>query len=35
MEQMGLLPGLLLTSQARSFARSTFEAIEKRLKELA
>ncbi len=35
MEQMGVLRGLLLTGQARSFARSTFEAIEKRLKELA
>ncbi len=34
-EDVGVLPGLLLTRQARSFARSTFESIEKRLKELA
>jgi carbon monoxide dehydrogenase subunit G len=34
-EEMGLLPRTLFSGQARSFARSTFEAIEKRLKELA
>jgi len=34
-DKMGFLPGLLLKGQARSFARSTFEAIDERLKELA
>ncbi len=34
-ENMGPLPRLLLLGQARHFANSTFEAIEKRLKELA
>ena len=34
-ENMGFLPRLLLLGEARRFARSTFEAIEKRLKELA
>jgi len=34
-ENMGFLPRLFLFGQAQSFARSTFEAIEKRLKELA
>lgn len=34
-EGMGFLQRALLTGQARSFARQTFEAIEKRLKELA
>jgi len=32
---LGFLPRLFLLGQARSFANSTFEAIEKRLKELA
>jgi hypothetical protein len=32
---MGWLPRLFLSGQARQFAESTFEAIEKRLKELA
>jgi carbon monoxide dehydrogenase subunit G len=34
-ENMGFLPRVFLSGQARSFARETFEAIEKRLKELA
>jgi len=34
-ENMGFLPRVMLLGQARRFARSTFEAIEKRLKELA
>ncbi|HYB21743.1 MAG TPA: hypothetical protein VEH09_12480 [Thermodesulfobacteriota bacterium] len=34
-ENLGFLPRFLLAGQARSFANSTFEAIEKRLKELA
>jgi carbon monoxide dehydrogenase subunit G len=34
-EEIGFLPGLLVKGQARRFARSTFEAIEKRLKQLA
>ena len=34
-DEIGFLPGLLLKGQARSFARSTFEAIDKRLQELA
>lgn len=34
-EGMGVLQRVFLTGQARSFARQTFEAIEKRLKELA
>ncbi|KPK85435.1 MAG: hypothetical protein AMJ94_19110 [Deltaproteobacteria bacterium SM23_61] len=34
-EGMGFLQRTLLMGQARSFARQTFEAIEKRLKELA
>ncbi len=34
-DEIGFLPGLLLKGQARSFARFTFEAIDKRLKELA
>jgi carbon monoxide dehydrogenase subunit G len=34
-EGMGFLQRALLMGQARSFARQTFEAIEKRLKELA
>jgi carbon monoxide dehydrogenase subunit G len=34
-ENMGWLPRLFLSGQARQFAESTFEAIEKRLKELA
>ena len=34
-ENMGFLPRLLLLGEARRFARSTFEAIEKRLKDLA
>lgn len=34
-ENIGLLPRLLLLGEARRFARSTFEAIEKRLQELA
>ncbi len=34
-DEIGFLAGLLVKGQARSFARSTFEAIEKRLKELA
>ena len=34
-EEIGFLPSLLFKGQARSFAGSTFEAIEKRLKELA
>ena len=33
-DEMGFLPRTLFSGQARSFARSTFEAIEKRLKEL-
>jgi carbon monoxide dehydrogenase subunit G len=35
LEEMGFLPRTLFSGQARSFARTTFEAIEKRLKELA
>ena len=35
LEEMGGLPRALFSGQARSFARTTFEAIEKRLKELA
>ena len=35
MEDMGFLQRIFLTGQARGFARETFEAIEKRLKELA
>jgi carbon monoxide dehydrogenase subunit G len=35
MEDMGFLQRFFLTGQARGFARETFEAIEKRLKELA
>ncbi len=35
LEEMGFLPRTLFSGQARSFAQSTFEAIEKRLKELA
>ncbi len=35
LEEMGLVPRTLFAGQARAFARSTFEAIEKRLKELA
>jgi carbon monoxide dehydrogenase subunit G len=34
-ENPGFLPRLFLIGRARSFARSTFEAIEKRLKEWA
>jgi carbon monoxide dehydrogenase subunit G len=34
LEEMGVLPRTLISGQARTFARSTFEAIEKRLKEL-
>jgi hypothetical protein len=34
-EDMGFLQRVFLTGQARNFARETFEAIEKRLKELA
>jgi carbon monoxide dehydrogenase subunit G len=34
LEEMGFLPRTLFSGQARGFARSTFEAIEKRLKEL-
>ena len=34
LEEMGFLPRTLFSGQARAFARSTFEAIEKRLKEL-
>jgi len=34
-EDMGFLQRVFLTGQARGFARQTFEAIEKRLKELA
>jgi len=34
-ENLGFLPRLFLIGQAQSFANSTFEAIEKRLKELA
>jgi carbon monoxide dehydrogenase subunit G len=34
-ENLAFLPRLFLLGQARRFARSTFEAIEKRLKELA
>jgi carbon monoxide dehydrogenase subunit G len=34
-QDMAFLPRLFLLGQARSFAHSTFEAIEKRLKELA
>jgi hypothetical protein len=34
-EGMGFLQRVCLTGQARSFARETFAAIEKRLKELA
>ncbi len=34
-DEIGFLAGLLVKGQARSFARSTFEAIERRLKELA
>jgi len=34
-ENLGFLPRLFLVGQAQSFANSTFEAIEKRLKELA
>jgi len=35
MEDMGFLQRIFLTGQARGFARETFEAIERRLKELA
>ena len=35
MEDPGFLPRLFLLGQARRFARSTFEAIEKRLQDLA
>ena len=35
MENMGFSQRVFLTGQARVFARETFEAIEKRLKELA
>jgi carbon monoxide dehydrogenase subunit G len=35
MEDMGFLQRVFLAGQARGFARETFEAIEKRLKELA
>jgi len=34
-ENMGFLLRVVLSGQARSFARETFDAIEKRLKELA
>jgi hypothetical protein len=34
-EDMGFLQRVFLSGQARSFAGDTFEAIEKRLKELA
>ena len=34
-QDLAFLPRLFLLGQARSFANSTFEAIEKRLKELA
>ena len=34
-EGMGFLQRVFLTGQARGFARQTFEAIEKRLKDLA
>ncbi len=34
-DETGFLAGLLVKGRARIFARSTFEAIEKRLKELA
>jgi hypothetical protein len=35
MEGMGFLQRIFLAGQARGFARDTFAAIEKRLKELA
>jgi hypothetical protein len=35
LRELGFLPRLFLLGQARSFANSTFEAIERRLKELA
>ncbi len=34
-DEIGFWAGLLVKGEARSFARSTFEAIEKRLKEVA
>jgi hypothetical protein len=34
-DSLGILFRALLLGQARRFARSTFEAVEKRLKELA